>query len=165
MTTAPTSATVIGGVDTHKHTHYPAAIDDQGRLLGHREFPANDGGYQHLLGWMRSQGQVLAIGVESTGSFGATLTKALTKAGEQVIEVNRPKRVGQAHGRQVRPARRRTDRPRGARTNLDRDPEDQVRDGRGDPHAASDPGECGVGPHAGVQHAVGSHDWRPFTTA
>jgi hypothetical protein len=27
---------VIGGVDTHKHTHYAGAIDDQGRLLGHR---------------------------------------------------------------------------------------------------------------------------------
>ena len=64
MTTALSSVTVIGGVDTHKHTHYAAAIDDQGRLLGHREFPATDRGYQSLLNWMRSQGQVLAIGVE-----------------------------------------------------------------------------------------------------
>lgn len=93
MTTAPASVTVIGGVDTHKHTHYAAAIDDQGRLIGHREFPANDGGYQRLLAWMRSQGQVLAIGVESTGSFGATLTRALSKAGERIVEVNRPNRV------------------------------------------------------------------------
>ena len=93
MATAPSSVTVIGGVDTHKHTHYAAAIDDQGRLLGHREFPANDGGYQSLLAWMRRHGQVLAIGVESTGSFGATLTRALTKAGERVVEVNRPNRV------------------------------------------------------------------------
>ena len=72
MTTAQTTVTVIGGVDTHKHTHYAAAIDDQGRLLGHREFSANDTGYQQLLRWMRSHGQLLAIGVESTGSFGAT---------------------------------------------------------------------------------------------
>ena len=28
-------ATVIGGVDTHKHTHYAAVIDEHGRLLGH----------------------------------------------------------------------------------------------------------------------------------
>ncbi|GAB2754972.1 hypothetical protein GCM10027039_11780 [Terrabacter koreensis] len=35
---------VIGGVDTHKHTHYAAAVDSHGRLLGHREFPANDRG-------------------------------------------------------------------------------------------------------------------------
>jgi transposase len=93
MTTAPSSVTVIGGVDTHKHTHYAAAIDHQGRFLGHREFPANDGGYQSLLTWMRRHGQVREIGVESTGSFGATLTRALTKAGERVVEVNRPNRV------------------------------------------------------------------------
>jgi transposase len=93
MTTTSATVTVIGGVDTHKHTHYAAAIDDQGRLLGHREFPANDGGYQSLLVWMRRHGEVAAIGVESTGSFGATLTRALTKAGEKVIEVNRPNRV------------------------------------------------------------------------
>ena len=36
---------------------------------------------------------IQAIGVESTGSFGATLTRALTKAGEQVVEVNRPNRL------------------------------------------------------------------------
>jgi hypothetical protein len=54
-TVTPT-VTVIGGVDTHKHTHYAAAIDDQGRLLGHREFPANDHGYQALLAWIRSHG-------------------------------------------------------------------------------------------------------------
>jgi transposase len=84
---------VIGGVDTHKHTHYAAAIDDQGRLLGHREFPATDRGYQALLGWLAGLGQVRAIGVESTGSFGATLTRFLTAAGEQVVEVNRPNRI------------------------------------------------------------------------
>jgi len=87
------SAAVIGGVDTHKHTHYAAVVDDQGRLLGHQEFPADDRGYQALLAWMGSQGEIQAIGVESTGSFGATLTRALTKAGERVIEVNRPNRL------------------------------------------------------------------------
>ena len=93
MTTTAPAVTVIGGVDTHKHTHYAAAIDDQGRLLGHCEFPATDPGYQALLRWMRSHGEVRSIGVESTGSFGATLTRALTKAGVTVVEVNRPNRV------------------------------------------------------------------------
>jgi transposase len=91
MTTEAT--TVIGGVDTHKHTHYAAAVDQHGRLLGHQEFPATDRGYQRLLAWMRRHGQLAAIGVESTGFFGATLTRALTKAGEQVVEVNRPNRL------------------------------------------------------------------------
>jgi transposase len=85
--------TVVGGVDTHKHTHYAAALDQHGRLLGHQEFPATDRGYQTLLAWMRGHGQIRAIGVESTGSFGATLTRALTKAGERVVEVNRPNRL------------------------------------------------------------------------
>jgi transposase len=87
------ASTVIGGVDTHKHTHYAAAVDQHGRLLGHQEFPATDRGYQRLLAWIRGHGQITAIGVESTGSFGATLTRALTKAGEQVVEVNRPNRL------------------------------------------------------------------------
>lgn len=93
MATGLSSVTVIGGVDTHKHTHYAAAIDDQGRLLGHQEFPATDGGYRALLSWMHDHGDVQAIGVESTGSFGATLTRSLTKAGTRVVEVNRPNRM------------------------------------------------------------------------
>src|SRR4029434_9677819 len=87
------AATVIGGEDTHKHTHYAAAIDDSGRLVGHRQFPATDRGYLSLLSWMRGHGRIQAIGVESTGSFGAALTRSLTKAGERVIEVNRPNRL------------------------------------------------------------------------
>ncbi|HXX89090.1 MAG TPA: transposase, partial [Acidimicrobiales bacterium] len=74
--TNPATA-VIGGVDTHKHTHYAAAIDDHGRLLGHREFPARANGYAALLQRLRSQGQVVTIGIESTGNFGAALTRYL----------------------------------------------------------------------------------------
>jgi transposase len=85
--------TVIGGVDTHKHTHHAAVVDDQGRLLGDRQFPANEHGYRDLLAWMRSQGTVRAIGVEGTGSFGASLARSLAEAGQQVIEVNRPNRL------------------------------------------------------------------------
>jgi len=87
------SATVIGGVDTHKHTHYAAVIDEHGRLLGHQQFPASDPGYQQLLAWMRGHGRIEAIGVESTGSFGASLTRALSAAGQRVVEVNRPNRL------------------------------------------------------------------------
>jgi transposase len=89
---ANVQANVIGGVDTHKHTHYAAAIDDQGRLLGHEEFPANASGYRSLLAWMRRFGRIETIGVESSGSFGATLTRYLRSAGEDVAEVNKPNR-------------------------------------------------------------------------
>jgi transposase len=83
---------VIGGVDTHKQTHYAAVIDSTGRLLGHQQFRADERGYEALLDWMRAHGALEAIGVESTGSFGATLTRFLTRAGQRVIEVNRPNR-------------------------------------------------------------------------
>ena len=128
MTTTAASVTVIGGVDTHKHTHYAAAIDDHGRLLGHQEFPATDPGYQALLAWMRGHGSVRAIGVESTGSFGATLTRALTR-GRRAGRRGQPTQpAGPAHGRQVRPARCRADRPSRAGSDLDRDPQGQVRE-------------------------------------
>jgi transposase len=91
MTSA--AAVVIGGVDTHKYTHYAAVIDGHGRLLGHREFRASERGYAVLLAWIRSHGQVRAIGVESTGNFGAALTRFLAAAGEQVAEVNTPNRA------------------------------------------------------------------------
>ncbi|MEW2386634.1 transposase, partial [Micromonospora sp. NPDC047707] len=84
---------VIGGVDTHKNTHYAAAVDDHGRLLGHREFAANDRGYADLLAWVQEHGEVVAIGVESTGSFCATLTRFLTVRAIRVVEVNRPNRL------------------------------------------------------------------------
>jgi len=40
MTTEALS--VIGGVNTHKHTHHAAAVNQHGRLLGSQEFPATD---------------------------------------------------------------------------------------------------------------------------
>ncbi len=88
-----TDVAVIGGVDTHKRTHYAAAVDDHGRLLGHREFPANDRGYRDLFAWLQTHGEIAAIGVESTGSFGATLTRFLTAQAIRVVEVNRPNRL------------------------------------------------------------------------
>ncbi|MFF1880107.1 transposase [Pseudarthrobacter sp. NPDC058196] len=79
MTTLIDDVTVIGGVDTHKHTHYAALIDDHGRLLGHREFPATSPGYAALQSWMRCCGHLALIGVESKGSFGAALARELTR--------------------------------------------------------------------------------------
>jgi transposase len=61
-----------------QRTHYAAVTDI---------------GYIELLARMRSFGDVAAPGVESTGSFGATLTRFLTSAGVEVIEVNRPNRL------------------------------------------------------------------------
>lgn len=87
-----TNSGVIGGVDTHKHTHDASAIDATGQLLGHRQFTATDRGHRELCAWLESLGPVLAVGVEGTSSYGTALTRILTERRHKVIEVNRPNR-------------------------------------------------------------------------
>jgi transposase len=83
---------VIGGVDTHGRAHHAAVIDQQGRLLGDREFPADSAGYRQLLGWLRRHGNPDTVGVEGTGSYGAGLTRYLLDQHVAVVEVDRPDR-------------------------------------------------------------------------
>ena len=83
---------VTGGVDTHKDTHLAAALDELGRVLATAMFPATPAGYRQLLRWMRGFGEVVAVGVEGTGSWGAGLARFLTAEGVRVIEVTRPNR-------------------------------------------------------------------------
>lgn len=87
-----TRPTVTGGVDTHKDTHMAAVIDTTGRVLDTAPFSADPAGYQKLLSWTASFGNVDRIGVEGTGAYGAGLTRALRQAGIEVVEVNRPNR-------------------------------------------------------------------------
>jgi transposase len=83
---------VIGGVDTHGRTHHAAVIDQQGRLVGNREFPADSGGYRQLLSWLGRHGRLDAVGVEGSGSYGAGLTRYLLDQHVAVVEVDRPDR-------------------------------------------------------------------------
>ncbi|MFJ3939495.1 IS110 family RNA-guided transposase [Streptomyces parvus] len=83
---------ITGGVDTHGLTHHTAVIDSVGRHLADREFEATIRGYRDLLDWMRSHGDVVAVGVEGTGAYGAELARVLTAAGVTVIDVDRPDR-------------------------------------------------------------------------
>lgn len=91
-TLEPAARRVTGGVDTHKDGHVAAALDDIGRLLGTAEFPADPTGYRQLRRWLDGFGDITAVGVEGTGSWGAGLSRALTAAGVSVIEVNRSNR-------------------------------------------------------------------------
>jgi transposase len=86
------AARVFGGVDTHKDVHVAAALDELGRLLGTGSFATTTAGYQQLWRWLRSWGEVVAIGVEGTGSWGAGLARHLTAGGVDVREVMRPNR-------------------------------------------------------------------------
>jgi transposase len=92
MSMANSTEPVIGGVDTHKHTHHAAVVDRAGRLLAEREFRADATGHAELCSWMRSFGEVEAVGIEGTGSYGAALTRQLAADGVRVLEVNRPNR-------------------------------------------------------------------------
>ncbi|RNL74101.1 hypothetical protein EBF04_10140 [Streptomyces sp. I6] len=66
---------MIGGIDTHTdlHTdlHQAAVIDGIGRHLATERFETTPEGYRRLLDWLRSHGEVLAVGVEGTGAYGA----------------------------------------------------------------------------------------------
>jgi transposase len=81
---------VIGGVDAHAETHHAAALDDRGGLLGTESFAVSAAGYRELLAWLCSFGEVDRIGVESTGSYAAGLTRHLVGEGVRVLEVSQP---------------------------------------------------------------------------
>jgi transposase len=91
MTRASTGQ-VIGGVDTHKDVHVAAVIDSIGRIQGVASFPTTAHGYRRLIAWLQSHGDVLAVGVEGCGSWGAGLARHLAVRGVRVVEVNRPNR-------------------------------------------------------------------------
>ena len=90
MADAPLQVTL--GVDTHAQVHVAALLDHLGRLQATRSVPATQDGYQQLLAWAAQHGQLDRVGVEGTGTYGAGLTRHLTHAGVQVIEVDRPNR-------------------------------------------------------------------------
>ncbi|HKY74657.1 MAG TPA: IS110 family transposase [Acidimicrobiia bacterium] len=83
---------ITGGVDTHLDVHVAAALDGVGGLLGVEVFPADAKGYRRLLGWLRGFGEVVVVGVEGTGSYGAGLMRHLHASGVRVVEVDRPNR-------------------------------------------------------------------------
>lgn len=84
---------VTGGVDTHDDVHVAAVCDTAtSRTLDTASFPTTAAGYAELLSWMNAHGTIDRIGVESTGSWGVGLTRHLSVAGVEVIEVDRPDR-------------------------------------------------------------------------
>jgi len=84
------SRAIVAGVDAHTDTHDAAVLDDCGRLLGTRTFPAVAAGYRELTAWVGRFGALGAIAVESTGSYAAGLVRHLRTEGLEVLEVNQP---------------------------------------------------------------------------
>jgi transposase len=95
------SRKIIGDVDTHTATHHAAVIDLNGRSLADAAFPASPRGYASLLVWMRSKGELVKVGIEGTGAYGAGLARHLHRHGVSVLEVPRPdRRVRPQHGKE-----------------------------------------------------------------
>jgi transposase len=83
---------VVIGVDTHLDAHVAAALDHLGRPLGVISVAATRAGYDELVMWAETLGDIEAFGVEGTGSYGAGLTRHLRGGGHLVVEVIRPNR-------------------------------------------------------------------------
>lgn len=84
---------VCGGVDTHSLVHVAAVVDANGGLLGVEEFEVARAGYEKLLDWLRGHGEVMRVGIEGTGSYGADLARHLAANDVDVVEVDRPDRI------------------------------------------------------------------------
>ena len=83
---------IVGGVDTHADQHVAAAVDTNGGILGVESFPADESGFEALLGWLMSHGEVQVVGVEGTGSWGVGLSRFLHDHEVMVVEVDRQNR-------------------------------------------------------------------------
>jgi len=86
------SGHIVIGVDTHKHIHVAAALDSIGGIIATITVATDSDGFKQLLEWAATFGQIIAFGIEGTGSYRAGLTSFVRRAGHRVIEVNRPDR-------------------------------------------------------------------------
>ncbi|MEV5934582.1 transposase [Streptomyces sp. NPDC052079] len=90
------------GVDTHRDTLAAAAVSPIGAVLASTDSPANARGYRRLLDFARQQVPGRRCwALEGIGSYGAGLAAFLDQAGEQVVEVCRPKRAANRGGRKT----------------------------------------------------------------
>lgn len=82
---------MVAGIDTHKHTHHVAVLDQLGRCVADEEFATTSAGYAQIIEFLNAHG-VEVVGIEGTGSYGAGIARALRAAGLAVIEVVRQNR-------------------------------------------------------------------------
>jgi transposase len=83
--------TVAIGVDTHRDAHVAVAVDRLGRRLGALAFSVDDGGFEELRRFALALGEP-AFAIEGTGSYGASLARALLAGDFAVFECERPQR-------------------------------------------------------------------------
>jgi transposase len=80
---------VMLGIDVHKATHTPVAVDDVGRKIGQRMVAATDAGHRQLLGWALRQwpGDGLRFAVEDCRQVSTRVERTLLLAGQTVVRV------------------------------------------------------------------------------
>lgn len=86
------------GVDTHAATHTLAVVAAAtGAVLSRGQFPTSPAGLARAADWIarHAPGKRL-VGIEGTGSYGATLTRLLIERGQEVCEVKPPARTARA---------------------------------------------------------------------
>jgi transposase len=109
---------LVIGVDTHKETHTAAVVvAATGTMVEQLTVPATATGYRQLLALADRQRGRRVWAIESTGGYGAGLTRFPQANTEQVVELDRPKRAARRHGAKSDPL----DATRAAREALGRD--------------------------------------------
>ena len=97
MTKLADSVDIVIGVDTHKHTHTASFVTPGGGAGESMTVKTTKAGYAELLTaarrWPRR-----AWAIEGTASFGAGLVRMLMAGGEQVFEIDHPKRPASRNG-------------------------------------------------------------------
>jgi transposase len=92
---------VVLGADVHKRTHTFVAVDQLGRQLGHKTFPATTTGHHQALRWARAQfGTDLRWAIEDCRHLSARLERDLLTAGQAVVRV--PPKMMAEHRRTAR---------------------------------------------------------------
>ena len=68
---------IYGGVDTHRDIHVAAMVDGIGRVVGSESFAADESGYRRMVAWFGGRGNLVRVGVEGCGSYGAGLAPGI----------------------------------------------------------------------------------------
>ena len=90
---------LVIGVDTDKDTHTAAVVQAvRSAMLAQVTVPATPAGSRQLLRLAGHQQGQRVWAIKRTGGYGAGLTRFLQAHAEQVLELDRPKRVARRHG-------------------------------------------------------------------
>ncbi|MCI9856937.1 IS110 family transposase [Microbacterium proteolyticum] len=91
----------VVGVDTHARTHtYAVVATKTGEILGAKTFPVTTAAIDRAIAWARDlAGGLVLFAMEGTGSYGASLGRALKRDEVAFCEVRPPKKSSRVRGK------------------------------------------------------------------